>query len=84
MADWSGGTSVVLHHGSNCLACLLSRAMDCRLMHCSIIGSSQSAANSETVVQTCQLSRIRCETHAFRPDLTLSRRGRPISRIGSM
>jgi len=49
VADWGGGISVVLHRRSNCL---LSRAVDGRIMRRGIISSCQSAATSE-IVKRC-------------------------------
>jgi len=46
VADWPGGISVVLHRKSNRSP---SRAMDGRIVLCSIISSCQSAVTPETV-----------------------------------
>ena len=64
VADWGGGTSVVLHRGSNCS---LSRAMDGRIMRRGIISSCQSAATSEIVKRCC--SSLCKQRYSKYPDL---------------
>jgi len=66
VADWSGGMSASCNRGSNCS---LKRAMDGRIVCCSIISSCQSAATSEIVkaLLVASLTHVRGAIASTRP-----------------